>query len=66
MSVGDLNLTLAGSVLSGNWRQLRAVSLLALVHSGEGRDVMTRPPGPLMVSSSLASPVMVHPSECTR
>ena len=39
---------------------------LALVHSGEGRDVMTRPLGPVMVSSSLALPFMVQPSECTR
>jgi len=46
--------------------QLPAVTLLTLVHSGEGRDVMTRPLGAVMVSSSLALPVMVQPSECTR
>ncbi len=39
---------------------------VALVHRGEGRDVMTWPCGPRMVSSSLALPVMDHPSECTK
>ena len=34
---------------------------VTLVHSGEGREVMTRPLGPLKVSSLLALPVMVQP-----
>ena len=36
------------------------------VHSGDGRDVMTRPLGPTKRNSSLASPATVHPFECSR
>ena len=36
------------------------------VHSGDGRDVITRPVGPRNVSSALASPDMVHCRLCTR
>ena len=36
------------------------------VHSGDGRDTMTRPVGPTKVSSSLASPDIVQAAECTR
>jgi hypothetical protein len=37
-----------------------------MAQSGDGRDTMTRPVGPTMVSSSLAFPVMDQPFECTR
>ena len=42
----------------------RGVRLTA-AHRGEGRDVMTRPLGPMKVSSSLAFPDMVQPFLCT-
>jgi hypothetical protein len=38
---------------------------VTLVHSGEGREVMTRPLGPQKVSSPLALPAMVQPFLCT-
>ena len=41
------------------------VSAVTLVHSGEGREVMTRPLGPTKVSSALASPDIVQPLRCT-
>ena len=38
---------------------------LIRVQSAEGRDRVTRPPGPAKRSSSLALPDMVHPLLCT-
>ncbi len=42
-----------------------AAKAVTLVHSGEGREVMTRPLGPTKVSSALALPDMDQPFLCT-
>jgi hypothetical protein len=53
-----------GSVLEVAGRR-PATKSVTLVHSGEGREVMTRPLGPTKVSSVLASPDMAQPLLCT-
>src|ERR1700722_16729135 len=63
----DLDRVYSFGACSTFWvsRRRPAARSVTLVHSGEGRDVMTRPVGPTKVSSSLALPDTAHLFLCT-